>query len=105
MTKAFKDYVIALTVLTLCGLSAWHSTGAQKSDLHNLGHHKFPITTTSLEAQRAFNRGLTWAYSFGHFAAEQEFRAALAADSNCAMAWWGIALDRKSTRLNSSHIP
>jgi len=29
---------------------------------------------------------LVWAYSFGHFAAEQEFRNALAADPDCAMA-------------------
>ncbi len=46
----------------------------------------------------AFNRGLTWAYSFGHSAAEQEFRAALTADPDCAMAWWGIAL------VNGPHI-
>jgi tetratricopeptide (TPR) repeat protein len=66
--------------------------------LDRLGRHTFPVTTTSKEAQRAFDRGLTLAYSFGHYAAEQEFRRALAADPNCAMAYWGIAL------VNGPHI-
>ena len=66
--------------------------------MNNLGQHSFKITTKSAEAQRAFDRGLTWAYSFGHFAAEREFRAALTADPDCAMAWWGIAL------VNGPHI-
>src|SRR5690349_2630795 len=66
--------------------------------LNHLGQHTFQITTTSREAQSAFNRGLIWAYSFGHFAGEQEFKRALAADPQCAMAWWGIAL------VNGPHI-
>jgi tetratricopeptide (TPR) repeat protein len=68
------------------------------SRLNHLGSHSFKITTRSAEAQRAFDRGLTLAYSFGHFAAEQEFRAAIKADPDCAMAWWGIAL------VNGPHI-
>jgi hypothetical protein len=63
-----------------------------------LGGHKFKITTKSREAQRAFDRGLTWAYAFAYKAAEDEFRAAAAADPNCAMAWWGVAL------VNGPHI-
>jgi len=56
------------------------------------------ITTASAEAQNAYNRGLTLAYAFAHYAAEQEFRRALRADPGCAMAWWGIAL------VNGPHI-
>jgi tetratricopeptide (TPR) repeat protein len=63
-----------------------------------LGSNHFPITTKSPEAQRAFDRGLTWAYSFGHYAAEQEFKRAAAFDPGCAMAHWGIAL------VNGPHI-
>lgn len=88
-----------LTALMGCGCTTSHrSSGAQTSSLRSLGQHAFKITTTSGEAQRAFDRGLTWAYSFGHVAAEQEFRAALAADPDCAMAWWGVAL------VNGPHI-
>jgi tetratricopeptide (TPR) repeat protein len=56
------------------------------------------ITTASAQAQRAYDRGLTLAYAFAHYAAEQEFRRALRADPDCAMAWWGIAL------VNGPHI-
>jgi tetratricopeptide (TPR) repeat protein len=62
------------------------------------GGQQFKITTRSREAQRAFDRGLTWAYAFGYTAAEEEFRAAAAADPQCAMAWWGVAL------VNGPHI-
>ena len=66
--------------------------------LEHLGTHSFKITTSSRAAQDDFNRGLTLAYCFGHYAAEQEFRHALTADTNCAMAYWGIAL------VNGPHI-
>ena len=56
------------------------------------------ITAASAEAQTAYDRGLTLAYAFAHYAAEQEFRRALRADPDCAMAWWGIAL------VNGPHI-
>ena len=96
---------ITLNALRVAALLALVSTSTFAKDsattklaLNHLGRHSFKITTRSTEAQRAFNRGLTWTYSFGHDAAEQEFRAALAADSDCAMAWWGIAL------VNGPHI-
>jgi tetratricopeptide (TPR) repeat protein len=66
--------------------------------LEHLGTHFFKITAASPAAQDDFDRGLTLAYSFGHYAAEQEFRRALAADTNCAMAYWGVAL------VNGPHI-
>ena len=69
-----------------------------QAELRRLGHHSFKVTTASAEAQRAFDRGLTLAYAFSHYAAEQEFRRALQADPQCAMAWWGIAL------VNGPHI-
>ena len=56
------------------------------------------MTTSSKQAQQAFNRGLTWTYAFAHHAAEQEFRRAATADPDCAMAYWGIAL------VNGPHI-
>jgi len=78
--------------------NAGESRTPAQIQLHNLGNYSFRVSTNSREAQRAFDRGLTLAYGFGHYAAEQEFRRALGSDSNCAMAWWGIAL------ANGPHI-
>lgn len=64
----------------------------------DLGHHSYKVTTASPNAQKAFDRGLTLTYGFGYEAAQREYRAALAADPDCAMAWWGIAL------VNGPHI-
>jgi tetratricopeptide (TPR) repeat protein len=64
----------------------------------DLGRHTFKITTASRAAQRAFDRGLILTFSFGHEAAQREYRKALEADPRCAMAWWGIAL------VNGPHI-
>lgn len=71
------------------------TTNAEPVDL---GGHTFTVTTKSPAAQHAFNRGLTLAFAFSHLAAEDEFRRATEADSQCAMAWWGIAL------VNGPHI-
>jgi len=60
------------------------------SDYYDLGTHASPIATTSPEAQRWFDRGLIWTYGFNHEEAVRCFEAALEADPNCAMAWWGI---------------
>jgi len=57
---------------------------------YDLGNHHQPITTDSAEAQLWFNRGLMWVYAFDLEMAARCFREAIAADDNCAMAWWGL---------------
>jgi hypothetical protein len=57
----------------------------------NLGSFSRPITTTSPQAQQAFNTGLTWMYGFNHEEAIRCFQSALTADPTCALAHWGIA--------------
>ena len=57
----------------------------------NLGNLTRPITTNSEEAQRWFDRGLTWAYGFNHEEAVACFERAIEADRGCAMAHWGVA--------------
>lgn len=49
------------------------------------------ITTTSADAQRWFDRGLVWTYSYCHEEAIKCFAKALEHDPDCAMAQWGIA--------------
>ncbi|HUK83384.1 MAG TPA: hypothetical protein VLZ12_12220 [Verrucomicrobiae bacterium] len=87
-----------MKVAAVLSIALLAGVAATPGKLEHLGDYSFRVTTTSPIAQRAFDRGLTLAYSFGHYAAEQEFRRALAADPNCAMAYWGIAL------VNGPHI-
>ena len=99
--KLYVQVLAGLMALLLPGCAGRNPAAhgqAAAPELKRLGNYGLKITTTSAAAQRAFNRGLTLAYSFGHYAAEQEFRRALAADPNCAMAYWGIAL------VNGPHI-
>ncbi|MGI5275420.1 hypothetical protein [Streptomyces rochei] len=60
-------------------------------DYYDLGGHGRPVTTSSPEAQRWFDRGLVWTYAFHHEEAVSCFEAAAEADPDCAMAHWGIA--------------
>ena len=58
---------------------------------YDLGSYSRTVSTTSKEAQTWFDRGLAWTYAYHHEEAIACFRKALEADSNCAMAHWGIA--------------
>jgi len=50
------------------------------------------VTTTSKEAQRFFDQGLTLYYGFNHDGAVASFTRALELDPSMAMAWWGRAI-------------
>lgn len=58
---------------------------------YDLGQYRFPVTTSSPEAQLWFNRGLLWTYGFNHEEAMVCYRRALEHDPDCAMAHWGLA--------------
>lgn len=55
------------------------------------GARHYEISTRSAEAQRYFDQGLTLCYGFNHAEAIRSFEQAIVADSDCAMAYWGIA--------------
>ena len=57
----------------------------------NLGTLHFPITTKSELAQKYFNQGIILAYGFNHEEAFRSFEEVARLDSNCAMAYWGMA--------------
>jgi tetratricopeptide (TPR) repeat protein len=57
----------------------------------NLGTLDFPITTKSESAQKYFNQGIILAYGFNHEEAFRSFEEVARLDSNCAMAYWGMA--------------
>ena len=49
------------------------------------------VTTSSPDAQLWFNRGLVWTFAYFHDEAVACFQRAIAADPECAMAYWGVA--------------
>ena len=57
----------------------------------DLGAFSRKISTRSPDAQTWFDRGLIWSYGFNHDEAIACFERAVAADSDCAMGYWGIA--------------
>jgi tetratricopeptide (TPR) repeat protein len=57
-----------------------------------MGSHRRTITTSSPDAQRYFDQGLTWTFAFNHDEAIRSFTRAAEIDPDCAMAWWGVAL-------------
>ncbi|MCO6042917.1 hypothetical protein NG895_03255 [Aeoliella sp. ICT_H6.2] len=56
------------------------------------GPFHWEITTTSAEAQRRFDEGMTWMHAFDHDEAIRSFEAAAKLDEDCAMAWWGVSI-------------
>ncbi|YCM42137.1 peroxiredoxin family protein [Verrucomicrobiaceae bacterium 227] len=57
----------------------------------NTGNVHLPITTTWDQGQAFFNQGLGQLHGFWYYEAERSFRAILAHDPNCAMAYWGLS--------------
>jgi tetratricopeptide (TPR) repeat protein len=50
-----------------------------------------PVTTSSPEAQKYFDQGMTLSYAFNHAEAIRSFKQAIALDPACAMCQWGVA--------------
>lgn len=55
------------------------------------GEIHLPITTTWEKGQAYFNQGLGQLHGFWYYEAERSFRAILAHDPKCAMAYWGLS--------------
>jgi len=56
-----------------------------------LGPYTRPVTTTSAQAQRYVDQGFAFLFAFNHDEAVRSFEQALAYDSTCAMAAYGVA--------------
>lgn len=57
-----------------------------------IGNVHFPITTSKPDAQKFFDQGINYLYSFSWFESERSFRTAAKFDPDCAMAYWGMAM-------------
>ncbi|KAI1100902.1 TPR domain protein [Jackrogersella minutella] len=58
---------------------------------YNLGLYRRPVSSSSEEAREWVNRGLIWSYGFNHEESAKCFERAIASDSNCVLAYWGLA--------------
>jgi len=57
----------------------------------DLGPYSRKVSTSSLDAQQWFDRGLNWMFGFNHGEAIKCFQKALEHDPECAMAHWGVS--------------
>ncbi|MGH3799055.1 MAG: tetratricopeptide repeat protein [Pseudonocardiaceae bacterium] len=89
---AVSAFAVMLLVLTACASGPTPPGSDKPAPLFNdLGDFKHSITTTSMDAQRYFNQGLTLGFAFNHAEAERSLRHAARLDPQCAMCWWGVA--------------
>ncbi|MGH4003041.1 MAG: hypothetical protein ACRDSO_02875, partial [Pseudonocardiaceae bacterium] len=85
-------FAVMLLTVSACATGRAPPGSDQPAPLFNdLGDHQHSITTTSTDAQRYFNQGLTLGFAFNHAEAERSFRYAAMLDPQCAMCWWGVA--------------
>src|SRR5712691_2559588 len=60
--------------------------------MNGTGKVKLKISTKRPKAQAFFNQGLGQLHGFWYFEAERSFRQMASYDTNCAMAYWGMAM-------------
>lgn len=60
--------------------------------LDGLGNYQMTVSTSSDEARKFFNQGLTLCYGFNHLEAFRSFKEAARLDPTFAMAYWGQAM-------------
>jgi tetratricopeptide (TPR) repeat protein len=79
--------------LILCGAPTAGAQGSHshKGEDHALGRVAFPVSC-SRQAQTQFNRAVAWLHSFEYEEAEKVFAEITAAEPQCSMAYWGIAM-------------
>src|SRR3954469_455474 len=81
---------LAIAAVAATGVSLTLSALGQTDD-NKLGKVHFE-TSCKPEAQKLFDRGMLYQHSFWYRASQKTFEAALKADPECAIAYWGIAL-------------
>ena len=79
---------ITLVLVATSGLAA--QQGHEGHGEH-LGRVRFPVSCNA-EAQVRFERGVALLHSFWYEKADDAFKDAVAADSTCAMGYWGQAM-------------
>src|ERR1051325_5344757 len=86
-----KKYSFLLLIASFASGASAATTLPAVPRFDGLGRHHHAITTQWELVQRYFDQGLTLCFNFNHAEAIRSFEAAPLADTNCAMAWWGVA--------------
>lgn len=90
--RFFLFLIFPLHLLLIVLVAGCEKQPAGQAPLFNdLGSLHFPVTTNSKLAQKYFNQGIILAYGFNHEEAFRSFKEVARLDSNCAMAYWGMA--------------
>ncbi|GAB5552939.1 MAG: hypothetical protein Sapg2KO_25300 [Saprospiraceae bacterium] len=92
-SQSIKMPFTALSMCTGGSNFILEDTIQQRAPLFDkMGAFSYPISTKSKLAQKYFDQGLKLTYGFNHAEAHRSFKEAIKIDSDCAMAYWGIAL-------------
>src|SRR2546426_745682 len=83
-----SPFALTLALVATSGLAAQEG---HEQHVEHVGRVRFPVSCNT-EAQRSFERGVALLHSFWYEKAGDAFKDAVAADSTCAMAYWGQAM-------------
>ena len=86
----FSTSAVAVATIAAVGLTLAQPASAHSAD-QQLGKVHFS-TSCKPAAQTQFDRAMLYQHSFWYRASKKAFEAALEADPDCAIAYWGIAL-------------
>ena len=86
------------TAVTAIAISVAAITASLAHDEDELGVVRFP-TSCSPQVQADFERGVAMLHSYWFSYAGKQFKSIAEKDPNCAMAYWGIALDLMGNTL------
>ena len=82
---------LAVAAIAVTGVSLAFSAARGQTDDSKLGTVHFETSCTP-EAQKLFDRAMLYQHSFWYRGSQRAFENVLKADSECAIAYWGIAL-------------
>ena len=83
-----------LIVLCASGIAAQPTPQYEGTDLDRLGRVHFPVSCAA-ELQPQFDRAVALLHSFWFPEIDKAFNAIAAADPDCAMAYWGLAMSAR----------
>src|SRR5258707_15114579 len=98
---AFSNASLLADEIEESGPAAGHSLHGEAFDegprqsavlMTGTGKVEMKVTTRHPKAQAFFNQGMGQLHGFWYFEAERSFRQVAFFDTNCAMAYWGMAM-------------
>jgi Tetratricopeptide repeat len=89
--RSFRPLLAAVVCLFSVVAFAQGEHAHPAGDPEKLGKVNFS-NSCKPEVQAQFTRAVAMLHSFWYGEAERQFRAVADADSNCAIAWWGVAM-------------